>query len=579
MKSPELFAMALHNLWSRKSRTLLNTFGIVVSCVLLLLVLAGTRGAQQGLSELFENSDFARKFAILPGFEILPDAAPFKPELPGDMSSARRERITSQLKQQWKNTNRKRTRLDSARIKSLREIPELAYILPRYKHSCLAKLERKNQPPQSATLRAGAISKRDDEFGKRVFAGEQPNESNLKEIWIGEYRAWQLGFRSDSDLEELIGKEFTLRFERSDPKASAAAKKFARFFPRNQWNQVIAATDTFALLIQNAEQAGLDELEVQMVRDVAQKMGLSSAVKKNPAEPRESKGRYFERQYRIAGVFRPFEGFDLFSVSGTAIDADIMFHWQESESIQQEINKDRIYYSLVGSVASPRDLAAAIEKTEAAGFETRSALSVIQRANEELWKVRLAVSALAGVILLIASVGIMNTTIIGVMERTPEFGIMKAIGANDRDVRNLVMIESALTGILGVVLAVVLAQGIGYAASEIARGYLEERVRRSFDFAIFQYSRGQTGSRCRHEKPLTTYNSRSNSPNESNYPGLSWFQGCKFPARAPHMKGRPCNLESDFCFILSLPSRWLSFQPATPQPKQFLSIFRCGRPT
>ena len=489
MKSPELFAMALHNLWSRKSRTLLNTFGIVVSCVLLLLVLAGTRGAQQGLLELFENSDFARKFAILPGFEIPPDATPFEPDLPDDISTTRRERMTSRLQRSWKYANRKRTELGAPEIKSFREIPELAYVMPLHKHVCVAELKQENQPDQTASLRAGAISRLDDGFSNRVFVGEQPNQDNVKDIWIGEYRAWQMGFRSDGDLENLIGKEFTLRFERSDPAASAAAKKFARFFPRSQWNQVIAATDTFALLVRNAEQAGLDELEAQMVRDITQKMGLSSAaVKTNPKEPRESKDRYFKCKYRIAGVFRPFEGFDLFSVAGTSTEADIMFHWQESESIQQEIDQDRIFNSLIGSVRSPRDLEAAIEKTEAAGFETRSALSVIQRANEELWKVRLAVSALAGVILLIASVGIMNTTIIAVMERTPEFGIMKAIGAKDRDVRNLVMIESALTGTLGVVLAVVLAQGIGYAASEIARGYLEERVRRSFDFGIFQYS-------------------------------------------------------------------------------------------
>jgi len=67
MNRSDLFMMALQNLWARKSRTLFNIFGIVVSCSMLLLVLAGTRGAHNGLMNLFAKSDFARHFAITPG--------------------------------------------------------------------------------------------------------------------------------------------------------------------------------------------------------------------------------------------------------------------------------------------------------------------------------------------------------------------------------------------------------------------------------------------------------------------------------------------------------------------------------
>ena len=67
MNRSELFMMAVQNLWTRKSRTAFNIFGIVISCAMLLLVFAGTRGAREGLLNLFSQSDFARQFAITAG--------------------------------------------------------------------------------------------------------------------------------------------------------------------------------------------------------------------------------------------------------------------------------------------------------------------------------------------------------------------------------------------------------------------------------------------------------------------------------------------------------------------------------
>ena len=50
MNFRDLVKMALQNLWARRSSTAFNIFGIVVSCSMLLLVFAGTRGARDAVS-------------------------------------------------------------------------------------------------------------------------------------------------------------------------------------------------------------------------------------------------------------------------------------------------------------------------------------------------------------------------------------------------------------------------------------------------------------------------------------------------------------------------------------------------
>lgn len=82
--------------------------------------------------------------------------------------------------------------------------------------------------------------------------------------------------------------------------------------------------------------------------------------------------------------------------------------------------------------------------------------------------------AIASISLIVASIGIMNTMLMSVMERTHEVGIMKAIGAKNGNVLSLFLLESGMVsvvgGVLGCVLGVlganVISIGIGAAFGE-----------------------------------------------------------------------------------------------------------------
>jgi len=57
--------------------------------------------------------------------------------------------------------------------------------------------------------------------------------------------------------------------------------------------------------------------------------------------------------------------------------------------------------------------------------------------------------AIASISLIVAAMGIMNTMLMSVMERTHEIGVMKAIGAKSRDVLSLFLLESSMVSLVG----------------------------------------------------------------------------------------------------------------------------------
>jgi len=68
---------------------------------------------------------------------------------------------------------------------------------------------------------------------------------------------------------------------------------------------------------------------------------------------------------------------------------------------------------------------------------------------------------IAAISLFVGGIGIMNTMFTTVLQRTKEIGILKAIGAKDKDILILVMIESGFYGLGGGIIGVII--GVGFA--------------------------------------------------------------------------------------------------------------------
>jgi putative ABC transport system permease protein len=87
---------------------------------------------------------------------------------------------------------------------------------------------------------------------------------------------------------------------------------------------------------------------------------------------------------------------------------------------------------------------------------------------------RLVVFAVAAISALVAGVGIANTILMSVMERKKEIGTLKAVGWTDFDVMRMILMESAILGIVGGLLGLVSGYSVSWAIQEF--GGLTTRV-------------------------------------------------------------------------------------------------------
>jgi putative ABC transport system permease protein len=77
--------------------------------------------------------------------------------------------------------------------------------------------------------------------------------------------------------------------------------------------------------------------------------------------------------------------------------------------------------------------------------------------------------------LAVASLGIINTLVMAILERRREIGVLKALGAADRDVRQLFFAEAGVMGLAGGMFGVFLGWGIGRVINLAANIYLSQQ--------------------------------------------------------------------------------------------------------
>ncbi len=103
---------------------------------------------------------------------------------------------------------------------------------------------------------------------------------------------------------------------------------------------------------------------------------------------------------------------------------------------------------------------------------TTSAEEMSQRIMGVLGGIQTSLTAIAAIALLVGAIGVMNTMYTSVLERTRHIGIMKAVGAKDRHVLELFLIESGLLGLVGGAIGILVGVGISSAAGGVLAGSL-----------------------------------------------------------------------------------------------------------
>jgi putative ABC transport system permease protein len=109
------------------------------------------------------------------------------------------------------------------------------------------------------------------------------------------------------------------------------------------------------------------------------------------------------------------------------------------------------------------------------GFNTFSMLDATKSLRRFFAVLDLFLLIFGSLALAVASIGIVNTLVMAILERRREIGIMKAIGASDEDVQRLFFAEACVMGALGGVLGVALGWTIGRVINLATNLYLKKQ--------------------------------------------------------------------------------------------------------
>jgi putative ABC transport system permease protein len=134
-----------------------------------------------------------------------------------------------------------------------------------------------------------------------------------------------------------------------------------------------------------------------------------------------------------------------------------------------------VYSSISVRVKHPAQIQLVEDAIKKMGFGTFSILDATRSLRQFFAVLDLFLGIFGSLALAVASIGIVNTLVMAILERRREIGIMKAIGASDGDVKKLFFAEAGAMGILGGIVGVALGWSIGQVINLGTNVYLKRQ--------------------------------------------------------------------------------------------------------
>lgn len=474
MNPIQFLKFAFHGLWRQKVRTALTLVGVSVGTCALAFSLSLGLGLRAFIDTEFQGrDDFWR--VLVRADEPPPDEAAIQPErvaVRGNMSGERRARIREALVDRYQSTRAPRAPklLTPDKLDAIARLPGVAEV--RTFRTGEGRLwSDAADKPAVAFVVGGPLG----DLAPRLLAGRLPESPDAGEVVVSEFALYQLGVRDDGELAAALDR--TVRLEvggvrNAQPFALARALLGSRPPDELTRGQTQALEKITATLPQKINQFDLS---------AAEKIELQKLLQP-PADPAEERaadsGKTVSAVYRICGVVRiltreerkkvtPLDSWEL--TSGHAFlppaTGDKLFGglpWQ----------KEGGFLSADVRVTPGGDLPGTVSAIEAMGFRTHSGAKWFAAAKREVTLIAAGLNLFALIALFVAGVGITNTLVTSVIERTHEIGVLRAVGATRGQIVALFLLEGAIIGLLGAALGLALAWGLALWADEWVRGLI-----------------------------------------------------------------------------------------------------------
>ena len=171
-----------------------------------------------------------------------------------------------------------------------------------------------------------------------------------------------------------------------------------------------------------------------------------------------------QRDVRVVGILKEDYSRGYETSEGLVMDIADMQALQAELTKAQGFapNREQVKYdNAVVKVDDIANLAAVQNEIKNLGYETWSMESIREPMLEETNRQQMVFGGLGAISLFVAAIGIMNTMVMSITERTREIGVMKALGCYVKDIRRVFLMEAGCIGLLGGIVGVIVSLLIG----------------------------------------------------------------------------------------------------------------------
>ena len=432
MKPYDLVDLALTSLWRTKLRTTLTTLGVIIGIGALVSMVSFGTGMQKNITQTFHEND------LFTSLHVTPQKVDLDQIMEGDV-----EGVVESFKEET-------PALDDSALQKIQSFPEVEIAFPEIR------------------------------FPVKIRLGDQETRTTLQALPadMGRYKPFS----------QIPHGRFFATDTASSVVLSPRVLKNLKFVLRDPEQPSNISLEDSLRGMQSCSPDSLLGRTLQIVTSVVDVKALS----KNPFDyMRPSIKTPFRETVTpltIVGIQKAPSGFENGRFAAGAIvpiktaETIPRLGFSSVWEILGKADKPEGYDALYVRVKNIQDVETVGQKIENMGFGVFSIADELEEIRKGFIILDTTLGAIGTIALIVAALGIINTMVMSILERTREIGIMKAIGGSENEIKGIFFFEAGTIGLLGGIFGLILGWLITRIANLVANYYIAKEGGPHVDF-------------------------------------------------------------------------------------------------